>query len=96
MARGLTLSAASGAVPARCRSVLGDLARRLWTALRVRRLARHTRRELEALSDRLLADVGIARADIPRVARDGAYAALSAEEAEARGAEAAGPRRRMR
>ncbi len=95
MARGLALPLVSGETPVRLRSVLHRVGHRLWTAWRWRRLARRTRRELEALSDRLLADVGIARADIPEIARRSAYAAVSAEEAEVRGA-AAGPRRRMR
>jgi len=45
----------------------------LWARLQARRAnaraIRTTVRELEALSDRALADIGISRCDIPRVAR---------------------------
>jgi len=42
---------------------------RLIAAIRRDLAAQHAARELEALDDRMLADIGLTRADIPRIAR---------------------------
>jgi uncharacterized protein YjiS (DUF1127 family) len=51
---------------------------RLAEARERRRLARATMNELERLSDRDLADIGIMRCDIPDVAREAAGGAATA------------------
>lgn len=45
---------------------------RISLALQCRRIEEQTHRELSSLSDRDLADLGIARCDIERIARDAA------------------------
>ncbi len=50
---------------------LGALARAILASFAERRRARRTRAQLAALSDRLLADIGLERSDIARVARYG-------------------------
>lgn len=67
MAHALTLDAGI----ARPRGLLAGLRR----ALVERRLVRRTRDELAALSDRDLADLGIRRGDIGRVAREAVFGA---------------------
>ena len=53
------------------RERLGALARAVATQCAERRRARRTKAQLAGLSDRLLADIGLERSDIARVARYG-------------------------
>ncbi|MCX8099710.1 MAG: DUF1127 domain-containing protein [Geminicoccaceae bacterium] len=59
----------SAATAARGRGYLAELAERVVGWWRERRRIARTIAELEALSDSELADIGISRADIERVAR---------------------------
>lgn len=61
-------------------------ARGLARARKRRRLQRAAVRDLNALDDRMLRDIGLYRGDIPRVARELAESATAAESAPERAA----------
>jgi len=55
------------------RTALATRKTQLSDAMRHRRVYQQTRRELAALSDRELADIGLCRLDIHEIAHDAAY-----------------------